>query len=116
MELNYYYSESTVKPQEIEACKTTVYFRKDIKTEERTYGDNTQTFYIYQEAKMPIEEFKILANNQLFVNAVKGANDSEKINNINTNSIDSGDNQLIIMEAIADLYDVIAKIAGGVSK
>lgn len=116
MDLNYVYSESTVKPQEIEACKTTVYFRKDIKTEERTYGDLTQTFYVYQEAKMPIEEFKRIANNQVFVNAVKGANDSEKIDDIKTKSVDSQDNQLIIMEAIADLYERIASISGGTSK
>ena len=115
MDLNYVYSESTVKPQEIEACKTTVYFRKDIKTEERTHGDFTQTFYTYQEAKMPIEEFKRIANNQIFVNAVKGANDSEKINDIKLKSIDSQDSQLIIMEAIAELYELIASIQGGTS-
>lgn len=101
MELKYRYSESTVRPQEIEACKTTVYFRKNIKTEERTYGDVTQTFYTYQEAKMPIEEFKVMANNQALVNAMKGINDS--------------DNQLVIMEALADLYDLISKISGGIS-
>ena len=116
MNLEYVYSESTVKPQEIEACKTTVYFRKDIKEIERTYGDYTQTFYTYQEAKMPLEEFKRIANNQMFVNAIKAVNDSEKIGNIETRGIDSENNQLIIMEAIADLYERIAAISGGTSK
>ena len=116
MNLEYVYSESTVKPQEIEACKTTVYFRKDIKEIERTYGDYTQTFYTYQEAKMPLEEFKRMADNQVFVNAVRGANDSEKIEDIKNRGVDSENNQLIIMEAIADLYERIAALSGGTSK
>ena len=99
MELNYKYSESTVKPQEIEIGKTTVYFRKDIATEERTFDDYTQTFYVYQEAKIPLYEFRKKADNQAMINAMRGA--------------DNKDNQLIIMEAIADLYDVIATLTGG---
>lgn len=102
MNLEYRYSESTVKPEELEIGKTTVYFRKDIKTEERTFDDFTQTFYVYQEAKMPLEEFKKRANNQVFINAMKGA--------------DTADNQMIIMEAIADLYEAVAALQGGMSK
>ena len=102
MELKYYYSESTVKPQEIEAGKTTVYFRKDITSEERPINDKiTQTFYIYQEAKMPLEDFKKMAEVQVSINALKAKNDS-LINN---------DNQLAIMEAIADLYSLV--LGGG---
>lgn len=108
MNLEYTYSESTIKPQEIEAGKTTVYFRKDIDAEERTYDDHTYTFYTYQEARMPIEEFRKMAEIQASVNAVKGVNDSENISQIVENGSDSTNNQLILMEAIADLYDIIA--------
>ena len=115
MELEYVYSESTKKPDEIAIGKTTVYFRKDITTEERTMGDDTQTYYVYKEAKMPIADFRAMANDQALVNALKGVNDSEKTANIETKVIDNEDNQLIIMEAIADLYDAIAMVAGGMS-
>lgn len=103
MKLEYVYSESTARPQEIEVCKTTVYFRKDITTEERVFENSIPvTYYVYQEAKMPIDEFKKMADNQASINAVR--------------SSDNKDNQLIIMEAIADLYDAIAMLAGGMSK
>lgn len=115
MNLEYVYSESTVRPQEIAIGKTTVYFRKDITTEERTFGDETQTFYVYQEAKMSLEDFRTMANDQALVNALKGVNDSEKTANIETKVMDNEDNQLIIMEAIADLYDAIAMLSGGIS-
>ena len=101
MNLEYRYSESTVKPEEIEACKTTVFFRKDIHTEERTFGDYTQTFYVYQEAKMPLEEFKKLADAQASINAIKAPEDAKTNDN----------NQLAIMEAIADLYTLV--LGGG---
>ena len=41
-------------------------------------------------------------------NAVKGANDSKNILNIQETGLNNTDNQLIIMEALADLYDLIA--------
>ena len=102
MKLEYKHSESTVKPQEIEVNKTTVYFRKDITVEEREIEDGFLTFYVYQEAKVPLEDFKKMAENQMYINAITGMKNS--------------DNQLIIMEAIADLYEAVAAIQGGTSK
>lgn len=61
MTLNYYASESDLMPEEIdvESSPTTVYFRKDIHTEERPdeMTGETRTVYVYQEAKIPRSEY-----------------------------------------------------------
>ena len=95
MELNYVYSESTVKPLSIEFCKKSVYLRKDITPETRTDDSgNEYTIWTYQEAWMTPEEF----------------NEYSKELQI-TKALDNDDNQMIIMEALADLYDIIANMA-----
>lgn len=109
MKLTYEYAESNVCPATIEMCKTTVYLRKDIKEEKRTCSDgSTVTMYVYQEAKLSRQEFLIHADELSRINAVKGVNDSDNIAQIVMNGSDSSNNQLILMEAIADLYDLIA--------
>ena len=110
MELKYTYAESTVKPADIAICKKTVYLRKDIAEEERTDENGTIIFYTYQEAKMPLEEFNEYSTQQAAINAVKGTNDSANISNLLTGQENGDTNQLIIMEAIADLYDAIASL------
>lgn len=111
MELKYTYSESTVKPADIQFCKRTVYLRKDMCEIKRTDPEGNETvFYTYQEAKMPIEQFHEYSNQQAAINAVKGTNDSENISSILTGQENGDNNQLIIMEAIADLYDAIASL------
>lgn len=111
MELKYTYSESTVKPADIELCKSTVYLRKDVAEEERTDTDgNTTVFYTYQEAKMSHEEFNEYSTQKAAINAVKGTNDSENISSLLAGQENGDTNQLIIMEAIADLYDAIASL------
>lgn len=111
MELIYKHSEGSVKPEPIEITKTTVWLRKDIVEEKCTYTvddvEITAPYYTYQEAKLSHEDFNIYAAKLAAMNAVKGVNDSNNINRIIQNGVDNGDNQLIIMEAMADLYNLI---------
>lgn len=93
MELVYKPVFSMVKPSEIEFGLTTVYLRKNITSKEieNTSGD-VIIQWSYQEAQMSKEEF-------------------EKYYNLAPQNIDN--NQLIIMEAIADLYDAISNMSEG---
>lgn len=106
MKLVYNYSESTVKPPEVERGKTTAYFRRNFVQEDR---DGT-IFWTYEEATVPVAEFDKYAAGLAAENAVKGANDSKNIQSIQKNGINNNDNQLIIMEAIAELYELIASL------
>ena len=92
MDLNYSYTESTVKPEPIEVGTNTVYLRKEISEISRSdeQGNNV-SYWTYQEAKLSISEFNENAN-AILVSGQKSGDD----------------NQLIIMGALADLYDVIA--------
>lgn len=91
-DIHYRSSRSTIKPAEIDICKNTVYLRTDIQKD-----PNDSTFWIYQEAALPREEF---AEYSQLMAAKKAIND---------------ESQLDIMDAIADLYDMISNITGGVS-
>lgn len=98
MELTYKYSESSVKPRSIEVCKKTVYLRKSFSEIELFDVEGSSvTGWGYEEAKIPREEFE--KNPALYI----ALNDMEK----------TDPDQLIIMEAIADLYDLIADISSG---
>ena len=110
MEPIYRYSESTIKPVEVEIGKHTVFLRKDFVETERAYDDTTITIWSYQEAKMTHEEFAEYSNFIAAKNAINGVNDSENISTILTGQENGDSNQLIIMEAIADLYDAIASL------
>lgn len=97
MNLNYRHSESTVKPEAVEIGTTTVFLRTDITKETRTDDlGNEHVFWVYREAKINPNEFTAYANL---------LNSKEIVNNVSLN------NQMIIMEAIADLYDIIANLA-----
>lgn len=95
MELNYRYSESSIKPNALEIDHGTVYLRKNFAEVERTNPDDesgiSYKFWTYQEAKLSVEEFNKNSTAILFSNMRSG-----------------DDDRLAIMEAIADLYDVIA--------
>lgn len=110
--LNYIYAESGTRPAPVEIQKTTVYLRKDF--EEKEFIDestgNTYTYWTYKEATMTHEEFNKYSSEQVAINAVKGVNDSENIVSLIENGVNSTDNQLILMEALADLYDLIASM------
>ena len=112
MELIYRHSESTVKPSELEIGKRTVFIRKDFEEIER-YDESTktsQTFWTYQEAKMSHEEFAEYSKYIAAKNAIAGVDDSKNIAGLVAGQENGDNNQLIIMEAIADLYDAIASM------
>lgn len=101
MKLKYKLTESTIRPLPIEFYETMVYLRKDISSREVFDSENNpSTLWTYQEAKLTPSEFNEYSQ-VLMVN-----NMSQLIS-----GQENGDNnQLIIMEAIADLYDAIASI------
>lgn len=106
MELIYRPSESTVRPVEVEKSKHTVFLRKDIVEEER----DGSVYYTYQEAKLSHAEFNEYSSFIAAKNAINGVNDSTNICNLLDGQAIGDNNQLIIMEALADLYDVIASM------
>lgn len=109
MKITYVKSESTVKPDVVSIEKTTVYIRRNIVEDIRTFDDGSKTvFYVYEEAKLSHEEFSKYSNEMAAINAVRGVDDSDNIIRLIANGSDSTNNQLILMEAIADLYDAIA--------
>lgn len=110
MELNYRYAESTVKPSALEVTEGTVYLRKDIAEITRTseQGSDTTIYYTYQETALTPQEFNEYTSILMAENAIKGTNDSDNIISLMDGQAAGDNNQLIIMEAIADLYDAIA--------
>lgn len=109
MDIVYKYSESTVKPVSVEKGKRTVFLRKDFVEEERSdKSGNTFTIWTYQEAKMSHKEFTEYSDFIAAQNAINGVNDSSNISQLMDGQENGDNNQLIIMEAIADLYDLIA--------
>lgn len=103
MELNYVKSQSTVKPLEIEFCKKSVYLRQNIVSDGELWN--------YEEACLTPEEFNEYISQVKAANALKSVNDSSNIISIITSQANGDNNQLIIMEAIADLYDLIMSVS-----
>ena len=101
MNVTYVKSESTVKPDVVSIEKTTVYLRRNIVEEVRTYNDVSTTFYVYEEAALTHEEYSKYSNELAAIN-------SAQIAQLVAEGADSVNNQLILMEAIADLYEAIA--------
>lgn len=102
MELIYRKSQSPVKPIPVEFAKKTVFLRKDFEECRETYVNGTEYIYwTYQEAKMSPDEFNEYIK-------VLSATNAMNIDNIMVGQENGDNNQLIIMEAIADLYDMIA--------
>lgn len=111
MELNYRFSESTVKPTVIQMCKHSVLVRRNIAEDTRTdkNGKNT-TYWTYEEACLKPAEFNAYIEYVSAQNAVNGVDDSGNIQSLLSGQDNSNNNQMIVMEAIADLYDVIAML------
>lgn len=87
MELLFYKSSSTVKPTELEKAKHTVFIRKNFV--------ETEDGWSYDEAKLSHDEFDVYCK-------LKSLGDG---------------NQLTIMEAIADLYEMISNLKiGGIEE
>ena len=109
MEIDYKYVESTIKPAILEVEDGTVYVRKDITSVVRTSKrGHKSSYWTYQEAILTPEEFNTYTNLVMAENAIKGVNDSNNIVQIMTGQETGDNNQLAIMEAIADLYEAIA--------
>ena len=66
MKIKYQYSESAVRPLEVDTVSSPdgVFLRKDIEeiTRQQEGAEETQTFYIYQEAFLTKEEYAIYTN------------------------------------------------------
>ena len=94
MEPTYRYSESTVRPEQVQISSDTVYLRKDIKESKREDMDGgTVSYWTYQEAAMSTEEFNRNSSALLL-----------------KRQLNSDGDMLAIMEAMADLYDVVAML------
>lgn len=109
MKLKYRYSESTIKPELIEMnTDNTIYLRKDIVPEVRTYDKNNKiTYWTYQEALLTIEEFNSYAVQLMSLNSIKNMDNAENIKQL-TSKQETGDfNHIVIMEAIAEIYEMI---------
>jgi hypothetical protein len=106
MEPIYRYSESTVKPVELEKSKRSIFLRKDMVEEERTDNEgNVTTFWTYQEAVMSHDDY----NEYISLMQAKNV---DNITNLVTGQKNGDDNQLAIMEAIAFLYETIVEKGG----
>lgn len=95
MKPDYKYSESRIKPTEIEIGKDSVALRRNITEEERTNTDGDKlTFWVYEEARMSFEEFAEYSNYIIIADQKN-----------------SKDNQLVLMEAIVDLYEMVLNLS-----
>ena len=110
MEPKYMYAESTIKPQSIEMCKNTVYLRTDFVETSRTDMSNKVTYWTYQEARLTTDEFNSYVSWLMSKNAINGINDSGNISQLVIGQKNRDNDQMIIMEAITDLYDAIASM------
>lgn len=98
MELNYRFSESTERPEQVQVGYNTVYLRKDIKESKTTDEDGiTTVYYTYQEAPVPLDEFNRNASAFLI-----------------SNQMDGDSARLTMMEALADLYESLMTLNGGI--
>jgi len=112
MVIDYKNSESTVKPSAIEIGKRSAYVRRNIVEQIREdESGNKVSYWVYEEACLSHAEFNEYINFISAQNAVNGVNDSGNIVQLMTGQEISDNNQMIVMEAIADLYDVIAMLA-----
>ena len=95
---------STTEPKPVEIGKTTVYFRKDITSVDRMSPlDEPYKEYTYQEASMSLEEYEKYSKEH----------GTSSLTQLVSGQKVGDDNQLTIMEAIADLYEVIANLKQG---
>lgn len=108
MELTYYKAESGVRPLEFEATVDTIYLRKNITEETREQeGNEPMTMYIYDECALSLEEFNAYSGMVMAENALKGTNDSANISKLVSGQEMNDVYQLTLMEAIADLYELM---------
>ena len=95
---------SDSKPYTVERQKTGVYIRKDI--EELVRDEDGSVYYAYQEATLSHDEYSEYSESSRI-------KDSTNITTLLTGQENADNNQLIIMEAIADLYEAVMNITLG---
>ncbi len=112
MEPEYRYSESTVEPTSVEVSSdNTVYLRKDIMPETRTdMSGNKVTYWTYQEAMLTAEEFAQYSGRLMSLNAVKDTDNAANIKQLVAGQENGDFNQMAIMEAIAEIYEMISSL------
>ena len=109
MEPKYRPSESTVKPEAIQMDGDTVYLRNNI-TEiirEDDQGNKT-SYWSYQEAVLTQSEFNIYASLIVSKNAINSVSVPDHVSQLVVGQEIADNNQLAVMEAIAELYETIA--------
>lgn len=111
MEPKYIYSESTVKPEAIQMDGDTIYLRTGISGVAReNEGGDTTTYWTYQEAILTQAEFNVYASLIASRNALNSANIPEHISQLIVGQEIVDNNQLILMSALVDMYDVLASM------
>lgn len=111
MELNYKPSESTVKPSVIKMARRTVFVRRNIVEDIRTDEDgNKTTYWVYEEACLTPADFNAYVEEVSAQNAIAGVDDSNNIMRLLNGQLMADDNQMIVMEALADMYELIAAL------
>lgn len=109
----YYQSNTSFKPPAVEIQKSTAYIRKNFKEIISTItdadGQNPETFtsWSYEEAKMSVPEFNEYVSLISSQNAINGVNDSSNITSILSGQQVNDFNQLAIMEAIVELFEML---------
>ena len=114
MTLEYYHVESTIKPSLLEMTGDSVYIRKDLQsfTVPDEMDENLQyTVWSYQEAELNSEDFNEYTKYITAKTALTGANDSDNISKIISEQESNDVSLLTIMEAIADLYEIVSKLS-----
>ena len=109
MNIIYKHVESAKQPASFETRGDFVYLRSNIVENKFMHDDNEEyTFWTYQEAKLTKEEFDLYFQELTVANTLNGGSNTVNIAKLVTGQEDGDNKQLIIMEAIADLYDAIA--------
>lgn len=94
MDIVYHYAESTIQPRPVEMNGGSVYLRKEIVEESREdINRNAIVYWTYQEAILSMDEFREYSASILLEKQKTG-----------------DDDRLMIMSAIADLYELVAAL------
>ena len=101
--IQYVQSSSTVKPKIIESNFDHIYLRTNIK---EILIDGVQNWE-YDEAYLTVDEFNQYMEYLTKQNAINGVNDSSNITSILSGQQVNDFNQLAIMEAIVELFEML---------
>lgn len=112
-DFTFYKSEARFKPSSIEIQEDTVYIRKNFEYVENKICDDDGNIksltysWTYDETKMTVSEFNEYISLLSAQNAINGVNDSSNITSILSGQQVNDFNQLAIMEAIVELFEML---------